>query len=174
MVQSEWVICRVFKKSSTGKKTLITGLFGVNTLKEELASSMMPPLIEAPFGNHATCFSNGSLDGLKNMHNNDMIDQPFINPSSTNLSDASFSSMYMQTPSSAWMQDQGLLRSLLHEPNGLRQTCKPETDLVGTSTAQDLNPEMPQLMSSHQMGRRCLGDHDLAAGPLEMEYFWNY
>lgn len=164
------MICRVFKKSSSGKKTPISSLFN------ELSSSMMPPLMDCPYNNmfrnassesaHVSCFSSGSRDGQK-FHGGDMIDS-FLPSSSVlttlaNTSNANFSaslappSLYgfqenLHCPSSAWMQDHGVLRSFLrnHESTSMKQTCK---------------PDQGELIAPSQ---------DLAAGPLELDYMWNY
>lgn len=158
-------------KSSSGKKAPISSLFN------ELGSSTMPPLMEYPphnnvFRNAASetaqvsCFSSGSLDRQKFL-GGDMIDSflpsavvltTFANPSNTNFP-ASLPppSLYgyqdnLHCPSSAWMQDRGVLRSLLgnHESTSMKQTCK---------------PDQGELIAQSQ---------DLATGPLELDYMWNY
>ncbi|KAI3830810.1 hypothetical protein MKW92_052235 [Papaver armeniacum] len=81
---NEWVICRVFQKTSGGKKTIVTGL-GRYGGGEELGTSYLPPLMDSsPFNernnnrfhdailNHVTCFSNSMAEAAqKNQDDND-------------------------------------------------------------------------------------------------------
>lgn len=63
--QNEWVICRVFKKSLSGKKTCHSGIMRLESLGNEMSSSILPPLtnsspysidkIKSPY---VSCFSN--------------------------------------------------------------------------------------------------------------------
>nr|GLL26595.1 NAC domain-containing protein 92-like isoform X1 [Ipomoea trifida] len=58
--KNEWVICRVFKKSSGGKKVTISGLMrGENGVEN---SKMMPPLMDISQASHVPCFSNSVED----------------------------------------------------------------------------------------------------------------
>lgn len=58
--QNEWVICRVFKKSSGGKKIPISGLIGGENGGQN--SKMMPPLMDISQTSHVPCFSNSVED----------------------------------------------------------------------------------------------------------------
>lgn len=104
--KNEWVICRVFQKSSGGKKTHISGLVRMDPYGDELrSSSQLPPLTDSsPFSSetrtvgdssHVTCFSNQMEDRKPQ---EDMIDS-FNNPllaassSSSNPSDISPASL---------------------------------------------------------------------------------
>ncbi|RVW30491.1 NAC domain-containing protein 100 [Vitis vinifera] len=104
--KNEWVICRVFQKSSGGKKTHISGLVRMGPYGDELrSSSQLPPLTDSsPFSSetrtvgdssHVTCFSNQMEDRKPQ---EDMIDS-FNNPllaassSSSNPSDISPASL---------------------------------------------------------------------------------
>lgn len=106
LLQNEWVICRVFQKSSGGKKTHISGLVRMDPYGDELrSSSQLPPLTDSsPFSSetrtvgdssHVTCFSNQMEDRKPQ---EDMIDS-FNNPllaassSSSNPSDISPASL---------------------------------------------------------------------------------
>ncbi|KEH33295.1 putative transcription factor NAM family [Medicago truncatula] len=63
--KNEWVICRVFKKSLSGKKTCHSGIMRLESLGNEMSSSILPPLtnsspysidkIKSPY---VSCFSN--------------------------------------------------------------------------------------------------------------------
>nr|GMC97251.1 NAC domain-containing protein 92-like [Ipomoea batatas] len=58
--KNEWVICRVFKKSSGGKKIPISGLIGGENGGQN--SKMMPPLMDISQTSHVPCFSNSVED----------------------------------------------------------------------------------------------------------------
>ena len=51
VLQNEWVICRVFQKSSTGKKIHISGIMRSDSFGNELGSSVLPPLADSPPSN---------------------------------------------------------------------------------------------------------------------------
>lgn len=91
--QNEWVICRVFQKGSSGKKTHISGMMRLDSLGNELGSSGLPPLTESsPYsGNnniktkpptesaYVPCFSN-PIDAQRNHHGGGIFDS-FTNSS---------------------------------------------------------------------------------------------
>ncbi|XP_048231128.1 NAC domain-containing protein 100 [Ricinus communis] len=73
--KNEWVICRVFQKSSGGKKTDISGLVRLTSYGNELRQSLLPPLMDSSSPNnsdtrineegdlsHVTCFSKSMED----------------------------------------------------------------------------------------------------------------
>ncbi|XP_060672583.1 NAC domain-containing protein 100 [Ziziphus jujuba] len=73
--KNEWVICRVFQKSSGGKKTHISGLMRLSSYGSEYRPSLLPPLMDSPPYNnentgtstvgktsHVTCFSDPMED----------------------------------------------------------------------------------------------------------------
>ncbi|ERM94547.1 hypothetical protein AMTRI_Chr04g190620 [Amborella trichopoda] len=72
--KDEWVICRVFQKSSGGKKIVVTGFMRVNSFGDEL-NSPLPPLTDSPYKTkpcsdqvqHVTCFSNRA-ENHRNTH----------------------------------------------------------------------------------------------------------
>ncbi|RZC79633.1 hypothetical protein C5167_042209 [Papaver somniferum] len=93
--KNEWVICRVFQKSSGGKKTIVTGLsrYGGG---EELGTSYLPPLMDSsPFNeknsnrfhdsilNHVTCFSNSMAEAAQKNQDDDDDNDGIIQYSST-------------------------------------------------------------------------------------------
>nr|QSD99901.1 NAC family transcription factor [Melilotus albus] len=63
--KNEWVICRVFQKSLSGKKTCLSGIMRLESFGNEIGSSILPPLtnsssysidkIKSPY---VSCFSN--------------------------------------------------------------------------------------------------------------------
>ncbi|KAA8530388.1 hypothetical protein F0562_005097 [Nyssa sinensis] len=71
--KNEWVTCRVFEKSSGGKKIHISGLVRITSYGDELRPSNLPPLMDcsaydgqtgsaAADTSHVTCFSNPMED----------------------------------------------------------------------------------------------------------------
>ncbi|KAH7529046.1 NAC domain-containing protein 100 [Ziziphus jujuba] len=101
--KNEWVICRVFQKSSGGKKTPLSGLVRLGNFGNEIGSSGLPPLMDsstysakskqAPQSSNVPCFSNppimdvrrnqeGFVDSINN--NNNTLFSVSSNPS-TNI-----------------------------------------------------------------------------------------
>ncbi|KAK6913275.1 NAC domain [Dillenia turbinata] len=146
--RNEWVICRVFKKSSGGKKTHIPGFLRSSSYGDELGnSSLLPPLIDSYHYNvdkkhslgetsHVTCFSEPT-ENNKSSHDFmvDSLNNSFLASSSnSSLNSLIFSrlslpnSVYgnqiapnfgnLQYPSSVLMPDHTILRALI-ENNGL-------------------------------------------------------
>lgn len=94
--QSEWVICRVFKKSSLGN-TFVMGKLASSSYGEEVDGSPpppknLPPLMDIP--THVSCFSN-VMEGQK-APDQDMSSLffPTFIPMSTTLYDGSFMSLF--------------------------------------------------------------------------------
>ncbi|KAF5192624.1 Nac domain-containing protein [Thalictrum thalictroides] len=67
--KNEWVLCRIFQKSSGGKKIHIPGLPRLSSFGDDLGPSLLPPLMDpSPYSSknkaseitttHVTCFSN--------------------------------------------------------------------------------------------------------------------
>ncbi|KAL3844672.1 hypothetical protein ACJIZ3_002075 [Penstemon smallii] len=71
--KNEWVICRIFKKSTGGKKVHISGLVNIRNYGPDSKSTDLPPLMDLSSdenrtrnttgeGSHVTCFSNLTED----------------------------------------------------------------------------------------------------------------
>nr|AXI69497.1 NAC domain-containing protein [Morus indica] len=78
--KNEWVICRVFQKSSGGKKIPIAGFSRLGPFGNEIGSFGLPPLMDSssPFNNkprnvsdsaNVPCFSNPSMLVIDNNNN---------------------------------------------------------------------------------------------------------
>ncbi|XP_043707577.1 NAC domain-containing protein 100-like [Telopea speciosissima] len=103
--KNEWVICRIFQKSSGGKKTHVSGLVRLSSFGDELARSLLPPLMDSPSysskiksdeaePSHVTCFSI-PMEGQKNQEEaSDYFNYPLY-ASSANPSDMSPASLLM-------------------------------------------------------------------------------
>ncbi|KAH0451153.1 hypothetical protein IEQ34_018452 [Dendrobium chrysotoxum] len=136
--KNEWVICRVFKKSSLGNP------FGMEKMAsssygEEVEDSpppppkTLPPLMDIP--SHVPCFSNG-MEGQK-AHEQDMssIFSKFI-PMSTALYDGSFMSLF--------------------ESHGFeeKQGCKKNREMLSFSEQTELIAEMnTEIYCDNEIGR---------------------
>ncbi|XP_043723239.1 NAC domain-containing protein 100 [Telopea speciosissima] len=211
--KNEWVICRIFQKSSGGKKTLVSGLVRLSSFGDELGPSLLPPLMDSSSYNskikinpaettHVTCFSN-PMEVQKNQEEMaDYFNSPLFaasaNPSDMNSASLLFSkfglpnSFYstqgtpnlgnLQYPGSLFMPDQAILKALLgnHGAN-MRQSCKPEREMVSisqeTGLSTDMNTEISSVVSNHDMGRRSFEDQDdpsTSGGPVDLDCLWNY
>ncbi|KAJ4974001.1 hypothetical protein NE237_007175 [Protea cynaroides] len=108
--KNEWVISRIFEKSSGAKKTFMPGMIRLSSFGDELAQSLLPPLMDsssyeskirtsAAETSHVTCFSN-PMEGLKNQEEaNDYFNYPLF-AASANPSDISPASLLMSKFSS--------------------------------------------------------------------------
>ncbi|KAF7136217.1 hypothetical protein RHSIM_Rhsim08G0152900 [Rhododendron simsii] len=189
--KNEWVICRVFHKSSGGKKIPISGLMRLNSVGNELGAILPPLMDSSPYGLksesvHVSCFSN-PMNIHKNS-NQDMFDQ-VSNPlfvSTSNSSDILqrnslpypfYSSQgalncqaNIQHPDSFSIQDLG--------NNGLnmKQSLKTE-EMVSVSQETGLSKGNSSVVSNLVMRRRPFeeqGAPSTSLGPIDLENIWNY
>lgn len=199
MLQNEWVICRVFQKSSAGKKTHISGIMRLDTLGNDLGSSVLPPLTDSSHSigkikqlndsAYVPCFSN-SIDVQRNQGgifdsftNNNSIygvsSNPLISTSSNPLySNNNQVGCNLQFPSSVCgMQDQAILRAL-YENNGFKSerqqivSVSKETDLT-----TDMNAETSSVVSNFDMSRRAFENNHHRPPPAAVDLdgtLWNY
>lgn len=196
VLQNEWVICRVFQKSSAGKKTHISGIMRLDTLGNEFDCSVLPPLTDS-IGKikqlndsaYVPCFSN-SIDVQRNQggffdsFTNSIYGVSSNNPpdvfqrgslySSSNQSAANF-----QFPGSVCgIQDQSILRALYENNSFKRQqqqqivSVSQETDLT-----TDINAETCSVVSNFDIGRRAFENNNHQHRPPPVEFdgtLWNY
>ncbi|XP_061346586.1 NAC domain-containing protein 100 [Gastrolobium bilobum] len=182
--KNEWVICRVFQKSSAGKKTHISGIMKLDSFGNELGSSGLPPLTDSSPSIDKTkslsgsvcvpCFSNpidvqrnqgGIFDSFTNsiygVSSNPLDILPRMPPSGS-----FYSAQGVQVPANLpfpgsvySMQDQTVLRAL-HENNGsnLINGFKTDREIVSvsqeTGLTTDMNAETSSVISNFDMGRR--------------------
>lgn len=197
--KNEWVICRVFQKSSAGKKTHISGIMRLDSFANQFGSSSLPPLSDSSpsIGNtkplndsaYVPCFSNqinvqknheGVFDSFTNsiyrVSSNPLEILPRM-PSSNSF----FSTQAVQPapsltfPTSVYtLQDHTILRALC-ENNGY----KSERDMISvsqetTSLTTDINPE---TSSNFDISRRPFENHNhppVSVAPLDLDGLWNY
>ncbi|XP_077250064.1 NAC domain-containing protein 100-like [Tasmannia lanceolata] len=186
--KNEWVICRVFQKSSSGKRTYFSGLVRMSSLGDELGSTILPPLTDSSYINkiktdesetaHVTCFSN-MIEGQKSQKEIiNSFKSPLL-PSTSNPPDISPNSLLfslqpsfyttqgaqslgtMQYPSSVLMQDQAILRTLLESHgSNMKQRCKTEREMVSISQETGVSTENSSGLSHHEKGRSSFEDQE--------------
>ncbi|RDX84150.1 NAC domain-containing protein 100, partial [Mucuna pruriens] len=196
--KNEWVICRVFQKSSGVKKTHVSGIMMLDSFGNELGSSGLPPLTDSsPFiGNtkalsvtesaYVPCFSNpidvprGIFDSLSNIN---------INNNNTLYgvsSDHSFYSTQLQAPPTFPLpvSSNHYLRAFFdNHGNGsyLRNGFEQEREMLSisqeTSLSTDVNAEISSVMTNLDMGKRHFeNQHNPIASsvPVDLPSLWNY
>ncbi|XP_022736817.1 NAC domain-containing protein 100-like [Durio zibethinus] len=198
--KNEWVICRVFQKSSDGKKTHISGMVRMGSFGNELGPAGLPPLMESSPCNgkskpvaelaYVPCFSN-PIDVQEDTIGN--FNSPLL-PVSSNptdifpLSNSFYSAQAIpslsnfQFPGSVLMQDQSILRALIESHgSNIRQDFKTEREMVSVSQetvlTTDINNEISSVVSNLEMGKRPFDDQEApstSAGPLDLDCFWHY
>ncbi|EXB31943.1 NAC domain-containing protein 100 [Morus notabilis] len=193
--KNEWVICRIFEKSSGGKKTHISGLVRLSSYGNDLGPSLLPPLMDSPSydnnnnrndmrtavgkmtsSSHVTCFSDPMED--QKSHEKDMTETSFNNNNNNNPS-SSFpfysnqipqSFMNLSYADSVLMQDQSVLSLLLEtHATGTKRSAKTEF-----SHETDVSSSM---VSHHDMAQRSFEDQNdpsSSAGPVDLDCLWNY
>ncbi|KAK7388924.1 hypothetical protein VNO78_23752 [Psophocarpus tetragonolobus] len=192
--KNEWVICRVFQKSSAGKKTHISGIMRFDSFANELGSSALPPLSDSSpsIGNTNTkplndsayvpCFSN-PIDVQRNQEGAfDSFTNSVYGVSSNPLDRMPPSASYYSTqavpnlsfPGSVYtLQDHSILRALC-ENNGY----KSERDMVTVSQETGLTTDInAETSSNFNMGRTPFDNHNhpsVSVAPLDLHGLWNY
>ncbi|KAJ6672813.1 putative proteinC DOMAIN-CONTAINING PROTEIN 100 [Salix viminalis] len=202
--KNEWVICRVFQKSSAGKKTYISGLVRPGSFGSEFSPSGLPPLTDSsPYnGNiksvadsaYVPCFSN-----LVQRNQQDTIDSfsnhllaVSSNPSEVSPRIPLLNSFYspqavpasgnLQYPSSVSIQDHSVLKALIENQgsNMKQQSSNPERDMASASqdSAADMNTEISSVISNLEVGNRSFDEQEMPPSTLvqsmDLYCFWNY
>ncbi|KAM7516763.1 hypothetical protein LguiA_006346 [Lonicera macranthoides] len=195
--KNEWVICRIFQKSSDGKKIPISGLERfTNNCENKMTNSNLPPLLDlAPFDRaiagtpHVTCFSD-PMEEMK-PHNQSLDESfnsstPVLTSPSSSLKPSDFppsvsalpnsfcpSTQFLpcsgnfQYPGSVWMHDQSILRLLLENSNG--------PDMEKNSKGK-LSQETGSS-TDHDLGERYYEDEEYpytSNGAVDLDCLWNY
>ncbi|KAK9684539.1 hypothetical protein RND81_10G216700 [Saponaria officinalis] len=202
--KNEWVICRVFQKSAAGKKIPFPGLIRPESICPEFnPSGNLPPLMES--SPHVSCFSNpmnNSTNSAQTSHYNNNPIQPSFdgflpnhNPFGSIPSNLINNYLpriggvnpYFQPQTSSFlgnyvMSDQNILRAILHN-QGTDSKQGMKTEVVNYSASQDtglssdMNAEISSVVSTYDMGRRPIDEHDgpsTSDGPIDLENLWNY
>ncbi|XP_059643592.1 NAC domain-containing protein 92-like [Cornus florida] len=185
--KNEWVICRIFQKSSCGKKIHISGLVRMSSYGDESPPSNLPPLMDcsaydgqtrniAADTSHVTCFSDSMED--QKPQEDTSFNTPLL-ASSTKPSDISSSASLLspklslpnsffinqivpnfansQYADSFLMQDQSIMRLLLQNNAPKQQNSRPE--FVSNQELEQKSYEDPFTSS---------------AGPVDLDCLWDY
>ncbi|XP_061947676.1 NAC domain-containing protein 100-like [Populus nigra] len=198
--KNDWVICRIFEKSCGGKKTHVSGLVRLSSYGNELKPTILPPLMDSSQHNndkrtnigdksHVTCFSNPTEDQKPHETIADCFNISLRAPfSSSNMSPSSvlfskpsppnsfYSSQILpnianfQYPDSVMMPEHSMLRILLenHGP-GMNLNSKREL-----SEDTGLSTDMSSVVTNHQLVHGSFEDPSSSAGPVDLDYLWNY
>ncbi|KVI06442.1 NAC domain-containing protein 79-like [Cynara cardunculus var. scolymus] len=202
--KNEWVICRVFHKTSGGKKFHISGL---SRMDSGSVAGSLPPLMESPvaFGGRMTnssisvsvqvpCFSNPiefqttQKTMISTFLNNPAF--PFDSDSNSNSNSISISNsnpllegqpdLLLQgnhefpSGSPFPVHDQAILRSLISQ--GLKMEMEMITGSQDTGLSSAKNTE---TLSNLEKGKRGTEIEDQEApstsvGPIDLDCLWNY
>ncbi|XP_038997286.1 NAC domain-containing protein 100-like isoform X1 [Hibiscus syriacus] len=187
--KNEWVICRVFQKSSAGEKTHISGLVVMSSFGNEILSpsgSGLPPLMDSSSVFNAKknpvsasvyvpCFSN-PIDNFPNnplllpVSSNTRIPAPntFFPPQTV-----SFSSNLQFPGGSVLMQEHSILRDLL-ENRGSNMKTERETMVTvsqETGLITDINNEISSVDDHRQHQQH---PSAVSAAPVDFDCFWHY
>lgn len=170
LLQNDWVICRVFQKTTGGKKIHISGLVRGNSDENETGNShsLLPPLTDSS-PSHVHCFSN-YVTAQKNQESN-MINSFNTCPNFSILSNSNDifqrnslpnAFTWNQTvplqhnfpqPGSFPLQDPATLRNLLE--NYGQQSFKKETDIISASQETGISTDMNTEITSAQQDLDC-------------------
>lgn len=198
--KNDWVICRIFEKSCGGKKTHISGLVRLSSYGNELKPTILPPLMDSSQHNndkrtnigdksHVTCFSNPTEDQKPHETIADCFNISLRAPlSSSNMSPSSVlfskpsppNSFYsshilpnianFQYPDSVMMPEHSMLRILLENQGpGMNLNSKREL-----SEDTGLSTDMSSVVTNHEMVHGSFEDPSSSAGPVDLDYLWNY
>lgn len=198
--KNDWVICRIFEKSCGGKKTHISGLVRLSSYGNELKPTILPPLMDSSQHNndkrtnigdksHVTCFSNPTEDQKPHETIADCFNISLTAPlSSSNMSPSSVlfskpsppNSFYsshilpnianFQYPDSVMMPEHSMLRILLENQGpGMNLNSKREL-----SEDTGLSTDMSSVATNHELVHGSFEDPSSSAGPVDLDYLWNY
>ncbi|KAJ8560548.1 hypothetical protein K7X08_022408 [Anisodus acutangulus] len=189
--KNEWVICRVFQKSSGGKKIHISGLMKMNSDENEMGNSFLPPLTDASKSSHVHCFSNfitaqKSQQEMTNCLNNSplpVLSNPMDDFPTSSLSNTFSSNQIVPVqgtftnPGSFGVQDPTILRTFLENygQNLKREEIFSISQEAGQSN--DMNTEISSIFSNVEMRKRYLEDQvppSALVGPQGLDCLWNY
>ncbi|GMJ05770.1 NAC domain containing protein 100 [Hibiscus trionum] len=201
--KNEWVICRVFQKTSDGKKTHISGLVNTGSFGNEILSpSGLPPLMDSSSAFNAKknpvseslyvpCFSN-PIDSFP--------DNPLLLPVSSSPANifpripapnpffpaqpVGFPSNLQFPGGSISMQEHSILRDLL-ESHGSNMKIERETMVTvsqETGLTTDINNEISSVISNSEIRKTPFDDHHHqqqhpyapSAAPVDFDCFWRY
>ncbi|XP_009360607.1 NAC domain-containing protein 100 [Pyrus x bretschneideri] len=200
--KNEWVICRIFQKSSGGKKTHISGLLRPSPFGNELRSSLLPPLMDSPAYNsdarttatacetsHVSCFSDPAedqkteddiMDSFNNSYNHQHHHHHnnihFASSSRSNPS-AHLNSFYSNQipPNVGLLHHQNLV--LMQNPSLLTMLVENHAPNLRHSAKIEFSPDTGlSIDASSVVSNREMvqDDPSYSSAPIELDGLWNY
>ncbi|KAI3454693.1 hypothetical protein Pfo_011356 [Paulownia fortunei] len=201
--KNDWVISRVFQKTSGGKKIHISGLMRMNSVGNELAHSLLPPLMDPspytgrtkpggePESGHVHCFSNTIVADPQKIQEdlitcfNNPIFPSYSNPLDSFPTASAFPwgqfppiqpGMGFQFPGSVPLQDPSILRTFLASyGQNMNQGFRKERDMVSVSQETALSTENSSVVSNLEMGKKPFEEQEApVVGPQDLDCIWSY
>ncbi|XP_057805144.1 NAC domain-containing protein 100-like isoform X1 [Salvia miltiorrhiza] len=175
--KNDWVISRVFQKTSGGKKVHISGLVRMGS-----AAAALPPLMDpSPYHNgepesgHVHCFSN--TDPIKIQENFMNASFP-IPPSSSDSFSPAFpwgNGVGFQYPASVPLQDPAILRQFLASyGHNMSYGFKNKKEIVSMSQETVLSTDNSSVVSNLETGKRPFQEQENAVEPQDLDCIWSY
>lgn len=185
---NEWVLSRIFKKCSGGKKTHISGLIRANNSVDYLGNSNLPPLLDLSTSDFQTKASLGESSHVP-CFSKDMEDQKPLLPNSFDVNrnnNLGFNNYSMVSPQMmpisesfqymdpSLMQDQSILRLLLeNDERGIKGNSKGEFshDTGGIST------DLSSTLSNHEVDLMPYDNQDFtisSSAPMDLDNLWSF
>uniref|UniRef100_A0A5B6ZRH8 NAC domain-containing protein n=1 Tax=Davidia involucrata TaxID=16924 RepID=A0A5B6ZRH8_DAVIN len=179
--KNEWVICRIFQKSSDGKKINVSGLVRMTSYADESRPSNLPPLMDCSAydhdqtrsttgdTSHVTCFSNPMED--KEPHK-DMVDT--FN-STTLLASSSSSKSSDLSPASLHFPKVSVPNSFFSTQNmpNIENMQFQDSFLTQDQSILSIFLQNKRNLST-EMGQMSYEDPITSAGPVDLDCLWNY
>lgn len=185
--KNEWVICRVFHKTS-GEKTPNSGENRLPQLTESATSSggsssgrlIKSDSIDVP------CFSNPI--NIQTPENNFLTNpsyrfDPNINGEYGFPADQSaptvLDNSQFQLPSAYTfpVQNQAYFKSLIGNNGDFQMEKEIRTGSQETGLSSEMNTEISSVMSNYEMGKRAFDNQEApsaSVAPIDLDCFWNY
>ncbi|CAM8881359.1 unnamed protein product [Rhodiola kirilowii] len=189
--KTEWVISRVFEKSSNGKKIYVPGMSSLSSFEAFMSHSQLPPLTDfsqpdekfnsfSVNNQNVSCFSNQT--DLRNSYN---INNDRLFRGQSNSNPVYIPGNY-QFPGSFPGRDHPMMRPYL-DNNGWQSidfqsgkaivSVSQETGLTSEMNANLTGNEISSVVSDMAMGRQSFEDGSgsgFGVGPMDLECLWPY
>ncbi|KAM1058860.1 hypothetical protein ACFX2J_023455 [Malus domestica] len=196
--KNEWVICRIFQKSSGGKKTHISGLLRPSPFGNELRSCLLPPLMDSPAYNsdarttttacetsHVSCFSDPAedqkteddiMDSFNNSNNHHHHNNIHFASSSCSNPSAHLNTFYSNqiTPNIGLLQHQNSV--LMLDQSLSRMLVENQAPNLRRSAKIEFSPDTglsidaSSVVSNREMVQ---DDPSYSSAPIELDGLWN-
>lgn len=189
--KNDWVISRVFQKTSGGKKIHISGLMRMNSAGNEVAPLALPPLMDPSDSGHVHCFSNTIHAAPVRIQENYISTNPTLPSSSIPMDSFSAASsafpwgqmqfppvqagIGLPFPASVPLQDPSILRTFLasygHNMNHGFTTKK---EIMSVSQETVMSTENSSVVSNLETGKRPFQEQEDPVEPQDLDCIWSY